>query len=61
MWSFDEEMNFEGNYGPLNQPANQPTLNLVILDNFFYCRVWSLSNLLLPQFSVDPFQTVYTF
>ena len=34
--------------------------NLVILGNFFHCRVWSLCNQLLLQFSMDHFETMHT-
>ena len=34
--------------------------NLVILGNFLHCRVWSLCNQLLLQFSMDHFETMHT-
>ena len=33
---------------------------LVILGNFLHCRVWSLCNQLLLQFSMDHFETMHT-
>ena len=33
---------------------------LVILGNFLHCRVWSLCNQLLLQFSADHFETLQT-
>ena len=39
---------------------NYSLLNLVILGNFLHCRVWSLCNQLLLQFSMDHFETVHT-
>ena len=35
-------------------------LNLVILGNFLHCRVWSLCNQLLLQFSMHHFETMHT-
>ena len=35
--------------------------NLVILGNFLHCRVWSLCNQLLLQFSMDHFETMHTY
>ena len=32
---------------------------LVILGNFLHCRVWSLCNQLLLQFSTDHFETMH--
>ena len=32
----------------------------LILGNFLHCRVWSLCNQLLLQFSMDHFETMYT-
>ena len=34
--------------------------NLVILGNFLHCRVWSLCNQLLLQFSMDHFEIIHT-
>ena len=34
--------------------------NLVIFGNFLHCRVWSLCNQLLLQFSMDHFETMHT-
>ena len=36
------------------------TIFLVILGNFLHCRVWSLCNQLLLQFSMDHFETIHT-
>ena len=40
------------------QRQNYSLLNLVVLSNFLHCRVWSLCNQLLLQFSVDHFETI---
>ena len=34
---------------------------IVILGNFLHCRVWSLCNQLLLQFSMDHFETMHTY
>ena len=34
--------------------------SVVILGNFLHCRVWSLYNQLLLQFSMDHFETMHT-
>ena len=35
-------------------------LTVVILGNFLHCRMWSLCNQLLLQFSMDQFETLHT-
>ena len=35
-------------------------LNLAILGNFLHCRVWSLCNQLVLQFSMDHFETLHS-
>ena len=40
--------------------TEQKLLNLIIFGIFLHCRVWSLCNHFLLQFSMDVFQTLYT-
>ena len=39
---------------------NYSLLNLVIFGNVLHCRVWSLCNQPLLQFSMDHFETMHT-
>ena len=44
----------------VNFCKNYSLYNLVIIGNFLHCRVWSLFNQLLLQFSMDRFETMHT-